>query len=172
MIPIPPLFAFNVGVNVVGNIGISTDGTLGNTQVFGQVQGAVMAGIGGFFGAGASGTATSSGSPLTPGASISYGLYAEADAGMGEAIGANVAVDANSRDTSVSIAPPKIPIGGGLGLASDVGVFGGITTASPSFNQMCNALTTSITNLANTATNAVNNFLNGMVNYMNGSRAP
>ncbi|MBB3175648.1 type IV secretion system protein [Variovorax sp. Sphag1AA] len=130
-VPITPIGIPAIGIGGGASIGISTDGSVPGTSLFGQVQANAMVGVGAFAGIGlAPGVSRSEASP-GKGWTTSTSGYFEADAGWGMSGGIAGSIDEGAKISSGSLGVPLKAIPGvGYGAAAGIGVSTSSTYAS------------------------------------------
>jgi len=117
------------------NVGLSTDGTLGNTAFYVQAQANGMAGAGFFAGVGGSVGISHSNGQMLSGTSTSG--YAEMDAGFGAAGSASAAINDDGTIGGLGgAAPAKVFPGVGFGAGVGAGLSKTTTYVSPSLGDL------------------------------------
>ncbi len=127
----------SIGLSGGTGFGISTDGTLGGTSIYGQVQANGLVGAGVFGGVGVQGNFGNSDGPMTSGTTVSP--YFEANAGAGGGAGVSGNLDPNGRLSGGSGSVRGFP-GTGLGVMAGGGVSTTTTWVSPTLSQIWNNL--------------------------------
>jgi RHS repeat-associated protein len=121
--PTGNLAAGSVGVSGGAGLGISTDGTLSGTSVYGQVQANGLVGGGIFAGVGIQGNVGHSDGPMPSGTTLTP--YVEANVGIGKGAGVSANLDPNGGISGGSGSVRGFP-----GTGAGVMVGGGISTTS------------------------------------------
>jgi filamentous hemagglutinin len=119
------------------SIGISTDGTLGGTSLFGQVQANGLVGTGIFAGVGIQGGGGATDGRLQSNSSIDP--YAESNYALGAGMGASAIFNEDGSVASGSMYGKFFP-GDGLGAMGAAGVAATTTGVTPTFAEMIGAV--------------------------------
>jgi hypothetical protein len=129
-----------LGGSIGAGINVPTNPlNLGGYQIFGNIPGNGMLGLGAFIGGGATGSMTTSDGPLSAGLSGSGGWYAEGDIGADDAVSASIQGNTSGVNGMGHSVLPSV--GAGLGGWVGAGGNGNGAFASPTTGQMWNSIT-------------------------------